>query len=268
MHAPRDVPPELASCYEYPLLDKDQEAHLFRKMNFLKFKAAKLRDEFRKKHKSEAEGYDALTKKIDKAKKDKEIDEVDAAVDAFESVVLDYLVQAKGQKTTEPKGKPSEVLVKRTIKPLLQLNDLCRNGGDEGKKDVDAMKALIAALEQGIGLGTQIDSSPVTVDGVTITNVEGGGCGTCNIAEALKRGVKAIEPSQAAQDEYVRQFESMEFPYEEFQSSCPPSYFNNEGDAGTKWFLFRQWGPGWYAFQDMLQAWRDKGDLEGMVVTK
>jgi RNA polymerase primary sigma factor len=48
MHAPKDVPPELASCYEYPLLSKEQEQHLFRKMNFLKYKAAKLRDQLRK----------------------------------------------------------------------------------------------------------------------------------------------------------------------------------------------------------------------------
>jgi membrane peptidoglycan carboxypeptidase len=46
--------------------------------------------------------------------------------------------------------------------------------------------ALIAALEQGIGLGTQIDSGPLTVDGIKISNVEGESCGTCNIAEALK----------------------------------------------------------------------------------
>jgi membrane peptidoglycan carboxypeptidase len=49
--------------------------------------------------------------------------------------------------------------------------------------------ALVAALEQGIGLGYQIDSSPVSLNGVTITNVEGGGCGTCSIAEALKRSL-------------------------------------------------------------------------------
>ena len=49
--------------------------------------------------------------------------------------------------------------------------------------------ALVAALQQGIGLGFQVDSSPVTVDGINITNVEGGGCGTCNIAEALKRSL-------------------------------------------------------------------------------
>jgi membrane peptidoglycan carboxypeptidase len=46
--------------------------------------------------------------------------------------------------------------------------------------------ALVAALQQGIGLGYQVDSSPLTVDGIKITNVDGESCGTCNIAEALK----------------------------------------------------------------------------------
>ncbi|HET6735641.1 transglycosylase domain-containing protein [Mycobacterium sp.] len=49
--------------------------------------------------------------------------------------------------------------------------------------------ALVAALQQGIGLGYNIDSSPLTLNGITINNVEGGGCGTCNIAEALKRSL-------------------------------------------------------------------------------
>ncbi|WP_343710596.1 transglycosylase domain-containing protein [Mycobacterium sp.] len=49
--------------------------------------------------------------------------------------------------------------------------------------------ALVAALEQGIGLGYQVDSSPLRVDGIKITNVEGEACGTCNIAEALKRSL-------------------------------------------------------------------------------
>jgi RNA polymerase sigma factor (sigma-70 family) len=43
MRAPKDAPPELASLYEVPLLDKEQEQHLFRQMNFFKHKAAKLR---------------------------------------------------------------------------------------------------------------------------------------------------------------------------------------------------------------------------------
>ena len=43
MKAPRDVPAELASLYEWPLLSKDQEQHQFRLMNFLKHKLNKLK---------------------------------------------------------------------------------------------------------------------------------------------------------------------------------------------------------------------------------
>jgi membrane peptidoglycan carboxypeptidase len=49
--------------------------------------------------------------------------------------------------------------------------------------------ALVAALEQGIGLGYQVDSAPLNVNGITINNVEGESCGTCSIAEALKRSL-------------------------------------------------------------------------------
>jgi RNA polymerase primary sigma factor len=48
MKAPKDAPPELASQYEWPLLTKDQEQHLFRQMNYLKYRAARLRDNLRK----------------------------------------------------------------------------------------------------------------------------------------------------------------------------------------------------------------------------
>jgi RNA polymerase primary sigma factor len=46
MRAPKDVPLELASLYETPLLSKEQEQHLFRQMNYLKHQAKKLRDGF------------------------------------------------------------------------------------------------------------------------------------------------------------------------------------------------------------------------------
>jgi len=42
---PSGLPPYLASLYEIPLLTREQEQHLFRKYNYLKFKAVKLRDE-------------------------------------------------------------------------------------------------------------------------------------------------------------------------------------------------------------------------------
>ena len=39
------MPPYLASLYEVPLLTREQEVHLFRKMNYLKYKASKLREQ-------------------------------------------------------------------------------------------------------------------------------------------------------------------------------------------------------------------------------
>jgi RNA polymerase sigma factor (sigma-70 family) len=47
MRIPKDAPPELFSNYEMPLLTKDQEQHLFRKMNFLKYRAKKMLDEMK-----------------------------------------------------------------------------------------------------------------------------------------------------------------------------------------------------------------------------
>lgn len=41
---PADLPAYLASLYEVPLLTREQEQHEFRKYNYLKYKAAKLRD--------------------------------------------------------------------------------------------------------------------------------------------------------------------------------------------------------------------------------
>jgi RNA polymerase primary sigma factor len=41
---PAGLPPYLASLYDVPLLTREQEVHLFRKFNFLKYQAAKLRE--------------------------------------------------------------------------------------------------------------------------------------------------------------------------------------------------------------------------------
>jgi RNA polymerase primary sigma factor len=86
MHAPKDVPPELASCYEYPLLSKDQEQHLFRKMNYLKFKAAQLRDQLCKEG-GEGDEIDPSRVRIQTLK---EIEDLQAEA----NVVKDMLIKA------------------------------------------------------------------------------------------------------------------------------------------------------------------------------
>ncbi|MCB2072456.1 MAG: NAD(P)/FAD-dependent oxidoreductase [Novosphingobium sp.] len=84
------------------------------------------------------------------------------------------------------------------------------------------------------------------------------------IAEALKRGIKAVEPTQEAQDAYIQRFREVELDLTHIFETCPPSYFTNEGETNAPWFLFRGWGLGWDNFQTMLQDWRDEGSMEGM----
>lgn len=87
------------------------------------------------------------------------------------------------------------------------------------------------------------------------------------VAEALRRGGTVVEPSQAAQDDYVRTYDSIKLDLSAMQARCPPGYFNNEGAANNKWALFPGWGHGWDHFETMLAEWRDQGDLAGMTLT-
>ena len=51
--------------------------------------------------------------------------------------------------------------------------------------------------------------------------------------------------------------------------SCTPGYYNNEGGGGGEGIrsaLGEYYMPGFYAFDDLLKEWRDKGDLEGLVL--
>lgn len=48
MRVPKDVPPELAALYEVPLLNKEQEQHLFRQMNYLKHRVRRLVEKYQR----------------------------------------------------------------------------------------------------------------------------------------------------------------------------------------------------------------------------
>ncbi len=87
-------------------------------------------------------------------------------------------------------------------------------------------------------------------------------------SEALKRGAVTVEPTQEAQEAYIRHLRSVAVDNSTFTTECTPSYFNNEGDTTKKRFIFGEpWGEGYYAFEEMLQQWRDGGDLAGLKLT-
>ncbi len=89
------------------------------------------------------------------------------------------------------------------------------------------------------------------------------------IEQALARGAATVEPSQEAQDEWVRIIRERAVANRQFEQECTPGYYNNEGGGGGEGIrshLGEPYGPGFYAFGRLLQDWRDKGDLEGLVL--
>jgi cation diffusion facilitator CzcD-associated flavoprotein CzcO len=85
------------------------------------------------------------------------------------------------------------------------------------------------------------------------------------IKEALARGVTTVEPTQEAQEAWVKEIRATAFDISQFQRECTPSYFNGEGSK--RWYAGETYGPGWLAFENLLQEWRDKGDLPGLVLS-
>lgn len=84
-------------------------------------------------------------------------------------------------------------------------------------------------------------------------------------SQALLRGATRVEPTAEAQDAYIKHLRSIAVDASEFQNECTPSYFNNEGDQEKKRGIFGEpWGEGYYAFEAMLNSWRDEGGLKGL----
>jgi cyclohexanone monooxygenase len=89
------------------------------------------------------------------------------------------------------------------------------------------------------------------------------------ISEALARGVTTVEPTKDAQDEWCNTIRETAIDLSQFNSQCTPGYYNNEGGGGgegIRFYLGEPYGPGFYAFGDLLAAWRDKGDLDGLIL--
>jgi cyclohexanone monooxygenase len=87
------------------------------------------------------------------------------------------------------------------------------------------------------------------------------------VGRCLKDGIQTLEASEEAEAEWVRTIEGGDTGFADFQQTCTPGYYNNEGKPGE--------GPGWFggtysggamAFFKLLKDWREKGDLAGLDV--
>ena len=87
------------------------------------------------------------------------------------------------------------------------------------------------------------------------------------IGEAIQRGATTFEASAEAEAAWVRVVEESSYRNEGFAESCTPGYYNNEGrpNEGPGWWG-GTYGGGALAFFQLLRDWREKGDLEGLVL--
>ncbi|MER7691509.1 NAD(P)/FAD-dependent oxidoreductase [Streptomyces sp. NPDC097610] len=86
------------------------------------------------------------------------------------------------------------------------------------------------------------------------------------IKETLARGASTVEPTEEAQDQWCATVRETAVDNTDFQRECTPGYYNNEGEQQIRSHLGEPYWPGFYALEDLLQAWRDTGGMRGLVL--
>jgi cyclohexanone monooxygenase len=86
------------------------------------------------------------------------------------------------------------------------------------------------------------------------------------IKEALRRGATTVECTEKAQDAWVNTVRATAYDMTAFVRECTPGYYYNEGEERIRSFIGEPYAPGFYAFDKLIQEWREKGDLEGLVI--
>ncbi|MEM7097174.1 MAG: NAD(P)/FAD-dependent oxidoreductase [Pseudomonadota bacterium] len=83
------------------------------------------------------------------------------------------------------------------------------------------------------------------------------------LSELKKRGIKRLEATQQAEDAWVQTIIEKARMTEEFQKSCTPGYYNNEGHVNVQ-PQNNTYGAGPIEFFEVMKKWRDKNTLEGL----
>jgi cyclohexanone monooxygenase len=83
------------------------------------------------------------------------------------------------------------------------------------------------------------------------------------ISQAKARGAVKVQPTAAAEAEWVSNVNAMAVDMSAFRESCTPGYYNNEGQnlARDQWYA-----PGATAFHALLNDWRTEGQLQGLEI--
>ncbi|MGH7025488.1 MAG: flavin-containing monooxygenase [Caulobacteraceae bacterium] len=88
------------------------------------------------------------------------------------------------------------------------------------------------------------------------------------VSHCLQTQVRSLEVSEAAEQGWVDTIKSLAVMREKFAAECTPGYYNNEGKPNPKAVQNGFYGAGPIRFVEVLEAWRAKGDLEGLELTR
>jgi cyclohexanone monooxygenase len=84
------------------------------------------------------------------------------------------------------------------------------------------------------------------------------------VGQVRERGIRTLEASEAAEQEWVDTIISLARLGRDFLESCTPGYYNNEGNLSNLSAQNGFFGAGSIVFFQLLKDWREKGDLPGL----
>jgi cyclohexanone monooxygenase len=87
------------------------------------------------------------------------------------------------------------------------------------------------------------------------------------IKEARVRGATIVEPTPEAEEAWVETIRSVAILNRDFQNSCTPGYYNNEGGERSGGLNGQTYTPGINRFNALLAEWRAQGDMQGLELT-
>ena len=85
------------------------------------------------------------------------------------------------------------------------------------------------------------------------------------VKEVFDRNAQSIEPTPEAEADWVKLVTGPS-PMREYQETCTPGYYNQEGKNEGQGFLDNLYPEGAVPFFRLLDAWRSKGTLDGIVM--
>ncbi|WP_280319031.1 flavin-containing monooxygenase [Nocardia wallacei] len=88
------------------------------------------------------------------------------------------------------------------------------------------------------------------------------------VEQAQQRGATVVEPTADAEAGWVQTIRANTVDNSTFVSECTPGYYNSEGEPNGRSFLGDPFWGGFYVLEEMLQGWRDAGDLAGLTLKK